>query len=142
MLCSGNDAAVQIAISIAGSVENFSNLMNQKAQNLGLNNTHFVTPHGLDRDAHYTTAYELAIITDNALKNSKIRQVVSTKEYTVNINGYPKAISNTNELLGYLNGVKGVKTGYTSKAGRCLVSYVERDGFELITVVLGADTRK
>ena len=142
MLCSGNDAAVQIAISIAGSVENFSNLMNQKAQNLGLNNTHFITPHGLDREDHYTTAYELAIITDNALKNSKICQVVSTKEYTVNINGYPKAISNTNELLGYLNGVKGVKTGYTSKAGRCLVSYVERDGFELITVVLGADTRK
>ena len=142
MLCSGNDAAVQIAISIAGSVENFANLMNQKAEDLGLSNTHFVTPHGLDRDAHYTTALELAIITDNALKNSKICQVVSTKEYTVNINGYTKTISNTNELLGYLNGVKGVKTGYTSKAGRCLVSYVNRDGFELITVVLGADTRK
>ncbi len=142
MLCSGNDAAVQIAISIAGSVPNFAELMNQKAISLGLTNTHFVTPHGLDRDSHYTTALELAIITDCALKNPKIAQVVSTKEYTVNINGYPKTLSNTNELLGYLNGVNGVKTGYTSKAGRCLVTSVSRDGFDIITVVLGADTRK
>ena len=142
MLCSGNDAAVQIAISIAGSVPNFVELMNQKALNLGLTNTHFITPHGLDRDDHYTTALELAIITDNALKNPKILQVVSTKEYTVNINGYPKTLLNTNELLGYLEGVNGVKTGYTSKAGRCLVTSTSRDGFDIITVVLGADTRK
>ena len=87
MICSGNDAAVEIAISIAGSVENFANIMNQKAKELGLENTHFVTPHGLDRDGHYTTAKELAIITDYALKNPKIVQVVSTREYTVNING-------------------------------------------------------
>ena len=142
MLCSGNDAAVQIAISISGSVPKFAELMNQKAESLGLVNTHFVTPHGLDRDGHYTTALELAIITDHALKNPKIAQVVSTKEYTVNINGIPKTLSNTNELLGYLNGVNGVKTGYTSKAGRCLVTSASRDGFEIIVVVLGADTRK
>lgn len=142
MICSGNDAAVEIAISIAGSVENFANLMNQKAKELGLENTHFVTPHGLDRDGHYTTAKELAIITDYALKNPKIVQVVSTREYTVNINGNLKTITNTNELLGYLDGVNGVKTGYTSKAGRCLVTSVTRDDFDIITVVLGADTRK
>lgn len=142
MLCSGNDAAVQIAISIAGSVSQFAELMNQKAESLGLTNTHFVTPHGLDRDEHYTTALELAKITDYALKNSKIAQVVSTKEYTVRINGKVKVISNTNELLGYLDGVNGVKTGYTSKAGRCLVTSTSRDGFDIITVVLGADTRK
>lgn len=142
MLCSGNDAAVQIAISTAGSVENFAALMNEKAAELGLENTHFVTPHGLDRDGHYTTALELAKITDYALKNPKIAEVVSTKQYTVTINGYSKTISNTNELLGYLDGVNGVKTGYTSKAGRCLVTSVERDGFEIIVVVLGADTRK
>lgn len=142
MLCSGNDAAVQIAISISGSVENFAELMNKKAEELKLQNTHFVTPHGLDRDEHYTTALDLAIITDNALKNQKIAEVVSTKEYTVNINGTPKTISNTNELLGYLDGVNGVKTGYTSKAGRCLVTSTTRDNFEVITVVLGADTRK
>lgn len=142
MLCSGNDAAVQIAISTAGSVPQFAELMNQKAESLGLTNTHFVTPHGLDRDAHYTTALELAKITDYALKNPKIAQVVSTREYTVRINGEVKVISNTNELLGYLDGVNGVKTGYTSKAGRCLVTSISRDGFDIITVVLGADTRK
>lgn len=142
MLCSGNDAAVEIAISTAGSVENFANLMNKKAKELGIENTHFVTPHGLDRDGHYTTALELAKITDYALKNPKIAQVVSTKQYTVTINGYPKTISNTNELLGYLEGVNGVKTGYTSKAGRCLVTSCTRDGFDIVTVVLGADTRK
>lgn len=142
MLCSGNDAAVQIAISTAGSVSQFAELMNQKAESLGLTSTHFVTPHGLDRDAHYTTALELAKITDYALKNPKIAQVVSTREYTVTINGNKKIISNTNELLGYLSGVNGVKTGYTSKAGRCLVTSTSRDGFDIITVVLGADTRK
>lgn len=142
MLCSGNDAAVQIAISISGSVEKFAELMNEKAESLGLTNTHFVTPHGLDRDEHYTTALELAKITDYALKIPKIAEVVSTKEYTVNINGNAKTISNTNELLGYLEGVNGVKTGYTSKAGRCLVTAVSREGFNIITVVLGADTRK
>jgi len=142
MLCSGNDAAVQIAISTAGSVENFAALMNKKAEELGLENTHFITPHGLDRESHYTTALELAKITDYALKNPKIAQVVATKEYTVTIDGYSKTISNTNELLGYLNGVNGVKTGYTSKAGRCLVTSTNRNGFEIITVVLGADTRK
>ena len=142
MLCSGNDSAVQIAISVAGSVENFAELMNKKAIELGLEKTHFVTPHGLDREGHYTTALELAMITDYALSIPKIADVVSTREYTVTINGYPKSISNTNELLGYLSGVNGVKTGYTSKAGRCLVTSVTRDNFNIIVVVLGADTKK
>ena len=142
MLCSGNDAAVQIAISVAGSVEEFADLMNKKAQELGLKNTHFVTPHGLDEDGHYTTAFELAKMTDCALNIPKIAQVVSTRNYIVNINGEQREISNTNELLGYLDGVNGVKTGYTSKAGRCLITSVSRDDFDIIVVVLGADTRK
>ena len=116
--------------------------MNNKAEELGLKDTHFVTPHGLDEDDHYTTAYELAVIADYALNKDKIREVVSTQNYNVRIDGNIKNISNTNELLGYLNGVNGVKTGYTSKAGRCLVTSVNRDGFEIITVVLGADTKK
>lgn len=86
MLCSGNDAAVEIAISTAGSVPNFAELMNKKAKELGLTNTHFVTPHGLDENGHYTTALELAKIANYALNIPKIAQVVSTKEYTVNIN--------------------------------------------------------
>lgn len=142
MLPSGNDAAVQIAISVAGSVENFADLMNKKAVELGLEHTHFVTPHGLDRESHYTTAKELAIITDYAMQNPIVAKVISTKTYTVTINGYPKTLNNSNELLGYLEGVTGVKTGYTSGAGRCLVTAVNRNGFEIITVVLGSDTKK
>ena len=142
MLCSGNDAAIQIAVSVAGSVEEFANMMNKKAKELKLKNSHFVTPHGLDEEEHYTTAYELALITDYALNIDKIAEVVKTKSYTVSINGYSKTITNTNELLGYLDGVNGVKTGFTNGAGRCLVTSVERDGFNIITVVLGADTKK
>ena len=121
MLCSGNDAAAQIAISIAGSIEEFADLMNSKAELLGLENTHFITPHGLDEDGYYTTAYELAVLSDYALKIPKIAEVVATKTYTVLINGKPRNLINTNELLGYLEGVNGVKTGFTSNAGRCLV---------------------
>ena len=99
LLCSGNDAAVQIAVSVAGSVENFAKLMNQKAKDMGLEHSHFVTPHGLDSDGHYTTAYELAKMADYALDIEKFAKVVSTQNYTVNINGYSKNINNTNELL-------------------------------------------
>ncbi len=116
--------------------------MNKKAQELGLKNTHFVTPHGLDQDEHYTTACELAIITDYALNNSKFAQIVNTKQTTIHINGNSKEISNTNELLGNLNGVDGVKTGFTNNAGRCLVTSTTRNGHRIICVVLGADTKK
>lgn len=142
MLCSGNDAAVQIAVSVAGSTEKFAELMNTKAKQLGLKHTHFITPHGLDEDEHYTTAYELAKITDYALQNEKLKEVVGTKTHTILINNNAKEISNTNELLGYLDGVYGVKTGFTNKAGRCLVSAINREGLDIICVVLGADTKK
>lgn len=142
MLKSGNDAAVAIAEHIAGSVDGFALLMNEKAQELNLKDTHFVTPHGLDDPDHYTTAYELAQITDYALKNEIIAKVVATKFYTVSINGYPKDLSNTNELLGILSGVNGVKTGFTNNAGRCLVTSVDRNGFNIITIVIQADTKK
>ena len=142
MLKSGNDAAVAIAETVGGSVEGFAELMNNKAEELGLENTHFVTPHGLDNSEHYTTAYELAKLADYALNNETFAKIVNTKNYTVTINGYSKAISNTNELLGYLDGVNGVKTGFTNNAGRCLVTSINRNGFEIITVVLQADTKK
>ncbi len=117
-------------------------MMNEKANELGLKNTHFVTPHGLDEPQHYTTAYELAKITDYALTNEKFCKIVKTKTATININGVPKQISNTNELLGALNGVDGVKTGFTNNAGRCLVTSTSRNGHQIICVVLGADTKK
>ena len=119
MLKSGNDAAVAIAENVGGSVEGFAEMMNNKAKELNLENTHFVTPHGLDNPEHYTTAVELAKLADYALKNETFAKVVNTKTYTVTINGYPKTISNTNELLGNIEGVNGVKTGFTNNAGRC-----------------------
>ena len=123
-------------------MKEFANLMNKKANELNLKHTHFVTPHGLDEEGHYTTAYELAQIADYALNIKEFSEVVKTKVHNVTINGNVKTITNTNELLGYLNGVNGVKTGFTNGAGRCLVTSVERDGFNIITVMLGADTKK
>ena len=142
MLKSGNDAAIALAEYVGGDVLGFANYMNQKAKEIGLENTHFVTPHGLDNSDHYTTAEELAILTDYALNNELFAKIVGTKQTTININGNPKTIGNTNELLGTLNGVVGVKTGFTNGAGRCLVTETKRDGKDIIVVVLGADTKK
>lgn len=142
MLCSGNDAAVALAENVAGSIEQFSELMNKKAQELNLANTHFESPHGLDSDEHYTTAYELALLSDYALKDSTFSKIVGTKTYTITLNGYPKTLSNTNELLGNLNGVYGIKTGFTNGANRCLVTACKRGDMDIICVVLGADTKK
>lgn len=142
MLRSGNDTAVALAEYVGGSIEGFAVLMNEKAKELGLENTHFVTPHGLDSDEHYTTAYELAILTDYALKNETFADIVKTKTCNISINGTSRTISNTNELLGNLNGVYGVKTGFTNGAGRCLVTAIKREDLDIICIVLGADTKK
>lgn len=123
MLVSGNDAAVAIAEFVGGSVEGFAEIMNKKAKELGLKDTHYVTPHGLDDPEHYTTAYELAKIADYALKNEVFAKIVGTRNCTITINGNSKSLSNTNELLGYLNGVTGVKTGFTNNA-RKMFSYI------------------
>ena len=141
MLCSGNDAAVALAETVAGSIPEFSDMMNNKAKELGLENTHFESPHGLDSDNHYTTAYDLSLLTNYALNNETFLKIVGTKNYTVTINGYPKNITNTNELLGTLNGVYGVKTGFTNGANRCLVTACKRNDLDIICVVLGCDTK-
>ncbi len=142
MLCSGNDAAIALAEHIGGSVEGFANLMNEKAISLGLLNTHFVTPHGLDDEQHHTTAYELALLTNYALENETFYKLVGTSNYSVSINGNIKNLHNTNELLGNLNGIYGVKTGFTNGANRCLVTSCKRGNLDIICVVLGADTKK
>lgn len=142
MLRSGNDAAVALAEHVGGSIEDFATLMNKKAVELGLKNTHFETPHGLDSDNHYTTPYELALLTTYALENNIFKTIVGTKSCSININGIPRTIFNTNELLGNLNGVYGVKTGFTNGAGRCLVTAIKRENLDAICVVLGADTKK
>lgn len=141
-MVSGNDAAVALSEFISGSVESFAELMNLKANELGLKFSHFVSPHGLDSDEHYTTAYDLAILTDYALKNPVFAKIINTSNYSITINNYSKSLHNSNELLGYLDGVYGVKTGFTNGANRCLVTSCKRDNLDIICVVLGCDTKK
>lgn len=143
LLRSGNDAALALALYTGGTIENFAEMMNQKASLLGLLHTHFVTPHGLDDPNHYTTCYELAKITDYALKNDKFSEIVKTKTATIKINDSPREIKNTNEILcSNIDGVYGVKTGFTNNAGRCLVTSIKKNDMDFIIVVIGADSRK
>ena len=141
-MVSGNDAAVALSEATSGSMDNFVSLMNKKAVSLGLNSSHFVTPHGLDEDEHFTTAFERAKISDYALQNEIFSKIVKTSNYSVNINGRQKNLHNTNELLGSLDGVYGVKTGFTNGANRCLVTSCKRNDLDIICVVLGCDTKK
>jgi D-alanyl-D-alanine carboxypeptidase (penicillin-binding protein 5/6) len=137
LMISANDAAIAIAEHVGGTVENFAAMMNKRAVSLGAVNSNFVTPHGLDRENQYSTAYDVALITREALKNPVFAKIVSTTSSS--IPGHN--LYNTNELLGSYRGVDGVKTGYTGKAGRCLVTTAKRDGMRLISVVLGSPTR-
>lgn len=116
--------------------------MNQKAQELNMKNTNFVTPNGLDDENHYSTAYDMAILTNYALKNEKFKEIVGTKTTNVAWKGGYRTISNTNELLGNYPGVYGVKTGFTFGAGRCLISACKQNDLDIIVVVLGANTKK
>jgi D-alanyl-D-alanine carboxypeptidase (penicillin-binding protein 5/6) len=139
MLRSGNDAATAVAEHIGGSVEGFAAMMNEKARKIGALNTSFANPHGLDNPAHYTTAYDLALITSYALKNPKFAEIVSTKHKT--ISGPPdvnwnRSMMNKNKMLWEYQGGDGVKTGYTKRAGRCLVSSATRNNWQLCSVVL------
>ena len=140
MLESANDAAVAIAYAVAGGVDKFADLMNQKADSLGLTSTRFKNPHGLDEDGHYTTAYELAKTTSVALQNDFLREVVSTKKKTIPMRDGEgtRVLINHNKLLRSYEGAIGVKTGFTKKSGRSLVSAAERDGLRLIAVTIGA----
>lgn len=137
MLISGNDASVAIAEHVAGSASEFVTKMNDLAKKIGVKNTHFANTHGLDADGHYTTAYDLAIITAYALENPTFRQIVATKNIKItNGDNENKYLRNKNKLLFTLDGCIGVKTGFTNDAGRCLVSAIERDGMTLVCVVL------
>lgn len=138
MLPSGNDAAMALAYYVGGSEERFVEMMNEQAKELNLQNTHFANPHGLDADGHYTSAYDLAIITAEALKNDTFKEIVSTKNIRVtgSKENEPRFLSNKNKLLKTLEGCTGVKTGFTDNAGRCFVCSCTRDGMTLISVVL------
>lgn len=134
LLASGNDAAVALACVAAGSVEAFSVLMNEKADALGCENTHFENPNGLDGERHHSSARDMALITRAAIENETFRRIVSSESVTVGELTY----LNHNRLLWECDGVFGVKTGYTQAAGRTLVSSCERKGVTLICVTLSA----
>lgn len=139
MLRSGNDASVAIAEYIGGNVDNFVALMNKKAKDIGADNTHFMNPNGLPDNSHYTTAYDLALITSYAMKNSKFSEIVGSKNKT--IPGPPgenwnRILKNKNKMLWTFEGANGVKTGYTKDAGRCLVTSATRNNMQLVCVVL------
>ena len=140
LLQSANDAAAAIACAVGGSIDGFADMMNERARSLGLVNTHFVNPHGLHDDDHYTTARELALIAASAMKNPTFREIASTKKKTLTLkNGtVSRVIFNHNRLLSMYGGTVGVKTGFTKKSGRCLVGAAERDGVFLIAVTLNA----
>ncbi len=140
LLPSGNDAANAAAVSVAGSISSFVDLMNEKAAELELDNTHFVTPSGLDADGHYTTAYDLAQLTAHAMKNEVFREIVCCSSAQVEFGNppYQRTLYNSNKMLARYDGAVGVKTGFTDNARRCLVSAAERDGVLLIAVTLNA----
>lgn len=140
LLCSGNDAANAAAIAIAGSPEEFSKLMNQRAKQIGMKNTSFVTPSGLDDENHYTTAYDMALLGACAMENQKFREIASQKSMQVQFiePDLKYTFGNHNQLLTAYEGCIGVKTGFTKKSGRCLVSCAERDGVRLMAVTLNA----
>jgi len=140
LLPSGNDAANAAAVSVAGSIGDFVKLMNAKAKLIGMNDTHFANPHGLDQNGHYTTAYDMALLTAYALKNKTFAEMCSVGEKWLSFGNPPhnRRLKNNNKMLYLYNGCIGVKTGYTDAARRCLISAATRKGETLIAVTLGA----
>lgn len=140
LLTSGNDAANVVAHVISGGLEAFAKLMNLKAACIGMNASSFVTPSGLDADDHYTTARDMAVLARYAMRNKTFQTIVSSRSATISV-GNPKrtrTVYNHNKLLTLYDGCDGLKTGYTKKSGRCLVTSALRDGVRLICVTLKA----
>lgn len=136
LLSSANDAATAIAIEIGGDIPTFAEMMNEKAEKLGLCDTHFTNPHGLDDEEHYTSAYDLARLASYALGVPAFREIVSTYRKTIGEGDSTRSLMNHNRLLKMYDDVMGVKTGYTKTSGRCLVSAAERNGVMLVCVTL------
>lgn len=137
ILRSGNDAATAIALTIGGSIEGFAKLMNDKVSELGLKNSNFTNPHGLHDDNHYTSAYDLAVISSYAMQNPTFREIAATKQIRISgPNNTVRLLNNKNKILSLYKDGNGIKTGFTKKAGRCLIASSERDGMQLVSVVL------
>ncbi len=141
MLSSGNDVAVAVACHVGGSVEGFVDMMNTKAMEIGAENTRFTNPNGLHDDNHYTTAYDLALITSCALKNPEFQKICSTQYKEIpGPEGTPRTLKNKNKLLWQYEGGNGVKTGYTKAAGKCLVASAKREDMQVVCVVLNSSS--
>jgi D-alanyl-D-alanine carboxypeptidase len=138
---SGNDAAVALAEHVGGSVEGFAELMNDHAVELGLEHSHFVNPHGLDEEGHYTSARDLSVMASAVLDDPVLAQLTRTRliRFKPAPTGTDRIVGNTNRLLGKYPGVTGLKTGYTNDAGRVLVTAIEAEGRVFVTVVMGSD---
>ena len=138
---SGNDAAIAIAEDIGGSIEGFANIMNDYARSLGLINSHFESPHGLDSPKHYTCAYDLALLTTKAMENKTFCEICGTKTILKDNSGFTRDYNNINKILYKIPEANGVKTGYTGQAGKCLVSYIKHAGRNIVIVVLNCSDR-
>lgn len=140
LLSSGNDAALTSAIAVSGSEKEFSRLMNEKASEIGMKNTNFVTASGLDSEEHYSTAYDMALLGCEAIRDVRFRSICSQKHITLEYGNppYRRTLSNHNRLLDKYSFTIGIKTGFTKKSGRCLVSAAEKDGITLVAVTLNA----
>ncbi len=140
MLPSGNDAANASALKIGGEYDSFAKKMNSRASEIGMSNTSFVTPSGLHDKNHYSSAYDMAMLTETAMENEVFREICSTSKIKLTDDSwkYSKYLTNSNKLLSRYDGCIGVKTGFTDEAGRCLISAAERDGVMLIAVTLNA----
>lgn len=140
ILASGNDAANTTAYALGGSIEGFALMMNKKAKKMGMLNTNFVTPSGLDDENHYTTAYDMALLTSYALDNREFLNACSSRKAVLYFGNppYKRTINNHNKLLDTYDGLIGVKTGFTKKSGRCLVTAAKRNGKTIIAVTLNA----
>lgn len=141
MFRSGNDAAIAIAEDIGGSIEGFSNIMNDFAKSIGILDSHFESPHGLDSAKHYSSAYDLAILTSKAMEYPEFRECVGEKTISKDKYNFTRDYSNINKILHRIPEANGVKTGYTGGAGKCLVSSVNHNGRNIIIVVLNCVDR-
>lgn len=137
LIHSGNDAGVVLAEGVAGSVDAFVEMMNAKAQELGLSNTHYTNPHGLDDADHYSSAYDIAVLSRYAMQNPTFSKIVKKKKVTLDYGGHTSTFRSTNSLLNTWKYCNGVKTGYTNEAGYCLSSAAKKEGLQLYAVVLG-----
>lgn len=140
LLQSGNDAANVTAVKLGGSTEKFIRLMNKRAREIGMNNTNFVTPSGLDDEKHYSTAYDMALLGSAAILNPDFRHISSQKQAVVYYGNppYRRVLTNHNKMLSFYDGCIGLKTGFTKKSGRCLVTAAERDNVTIVAVTLNA----